>query len=285
MDIYRALLKRLTKSKANASILPMSDEALRNDGNVPVKTLEVDSAAFASWVHDYFPNYLETFGTLEHKKLLELYCSFSLLDIQKDHVYMDAAGGKFSYVGKIPASRRIMQDIDFAQEVLDSAAPDVEFIKCSAADVKLADSSVDRISCHHSIEHFQQNADQDFVRELQRILRPGGKAVIIPIFISDKHYLITDKPKFNFWQEEGVKVIDRLAGLPGGERSGNFSRVYSLASLKTRLIDGIDPDRFDFKLVQVKYKGKSVPDETTFYNPNQASMNFFYRALEITRIG
>lgn len=285
MGIYRSILKRFTKSTANLNVLPVDDEILVNTSPISVRSLEIDLIDYGKWVDEFFPDHVTAFGTKEHKKLLELYVSWSLLEIEGEHVYMDAAGGKFSYVGKITASRKIMQDIDFAQEVIDSAGTEVEFIKCSAAKIDLEDSSVDRISCHHSIEHFQQNADVDFMNELQRILKPRGKAVIIPIFISDKHYLITDLPNFKFWKEEGEILVDRLAGLPGGPRSGNFSRVYSIDSLQSRLLDAIDTKKFKCSIVQVKYDGKSVPNESSFFSPNQARTNFNYRALEISRIG
>ena len=101
----------------------------------------------------------------------------------------------------------------------------VQLIRGSVDKIPIDENCINKISCHHLLEHFQYNADIKSIQEIQRILDKNGNCVNVPIFTSNNHYLITDSDQFNFWEEEGVGIVDRSATLPGGNRSGNFARV------------------------------------------------------------
>ena len=283
MSLIRSILKRISKSKANLNVLPTSTLELKKVLADRVVTLQVDPVKFECWVKEHQPNALLAFPELKHKKWLELYTSWQLLGIKSTDVYMDAAGGKYSYISTVNCAGKIMQDINFAEELKKSASKDVRFLLSPSDAIDAPDESIDKISCHHSIEHFQGDADIGFINEVQRILKPKGRCVIVPVFISDKHYLISDKMDFSFWEEEGIILKDRLAGLPGGKRSGNFSRVYNLETLQKRLLSQIDTRVFDYRIHVLEMDGNEVPSDANFYLPQQARINCSYRALEIWR--
>ena len=210
--------------------------------------------------------------------------SFQLLELTSDDCYLDAAGGIFTYAGNINAKRRIISDIDFDDELSVLVEQGVELAKASSSGIPLPSGSVDKISCHHSFEHFQNNVDVKFVNEVQRMLAPGGKCVILPLFVAEKHLCVSDNQDFSFWDEPGsMKVVDKTATLPGGDRCGNFIRVYSPAAFKERVLNAIDPNEFDTHLFSLQLDGERVPNERMFMKREHALINHGYIALMISR--
>jgi len=271
-------------TKANKSALPLPTYQVKERLNIPITPLDINREAFLQWQNQVFPEGEGFFKTNMHKKMLELYTSYQLLNIAPGDVYMDAAGGQYSYASRVNCKKKIIQDIRLSDKLKSFHGDTVTYLDCSCAEIPLPDQSVNKISCHHSIEHFQQNADKDFMIELQRILAPGGVCVILPIFISTAAFLITDTAAFKRWDEAGEWLVDESATLPGGAGSGHFSRVYSPETLKSRLLDQFNPELFRLKLVSVQMNGEEIPNENLFMTREQAIMNYYYRALVIERI-
>lgn len=64
-------------------------------------------------------------------------------------------------------------------------------IGSSADNIPLPDDSVDFITLHCTFEHFEGSVDSGFVDECARLLKPGGVAVILPLYLNKKHVNIT----------------------------------------------------------------------------------------------
>jgi len=285
------LLNKLWPGKASAKnviankiAIPLPTDKIKERLKIPVTQLEIKKEEFVNWQKRFYPESEQIFKSDMHKKMLELYISYQLLNIEPEDVYMDAAGGQYSYASRIDCKKKIIQDIRLSDKLKNFHGNNVTYLDCSCAEIPLPEKSVNKISCHHSIEHFQQNADIDFMKELQRIMAHGGKCVILPIFISSKALLIADQTSFNRWNEEGEWLIDETATLPGGAGSGHFSRVYSPESLTNRLINQFNSELFKLQLVSVKMNTEEIPNENQFMTEKQAIMNYFYRALVIERV-
>ncbi|MDQ3052204.1 MAG: hypothetical protein M3Q95_15105, partial [Bacteroidota bacterium] len=102
---------------ANKKAIPLPTLQLKNRLAIPVVPLEVKREVFLKWQRDYFPEGEAIFKTDMHKKMLELYVSFHLLDVQPTDVYMDAAGGQYSYASRIHCSKKIIQDIRLSDKL------------------------------------------------------------------------------------------------------------------------------------------------------------------------
>lgn len=287
MRLLNKILNKASVGKnilANQKAVPITTPALLKQADVEIVNLDLDKTEFLKWQRDYYPEGEKIFKTGMHKKMLELYVSFLLLDIKSSDVYMDAAGGQYSYASRINCAQKIIQDIRLSDKLKNFHGTGVTYLDSSCADIPLADKSVNKISCHHSIEHFQKNADSDFMNEVQRLLAPGGRCVILPVFICENSFLITDNESFSRWNETGEWLADTSATLPGGAGSGHFARVYSPATLKSRLLDRINPELFKYFLVSIKMNGEEIPNASLFMNSSQALMNNSYRALVIERM-
>jgi SAM-dependent methyltransferase len=284
------LLKKIWRRKpgeknkiANSIAKPLPLSEIKKRIPVPCSDLTISQTEFLNWQKTYFPEGAKIFNTTMHKKMLELFISYKLLDIQKADVYMDAAGGQYSYASRIICKQSIIQDIRLSERLKSFHGNKVTYMDASCAKIPLPDRSVDKISCHHSIEHFQQNADMDFISEVKRILAPGGKCVIIPVFIADTPLLLTDSTSFTSWNETGQWVSDESASLPGGAGSGHFARVYSPETLHDRILSTLLKPEFNAQLISVRMESEEIPNENYFMEENQAIMNYYYKALLIER--
>jgi SAM-dependent methyltransferase len=260
-DTMQAMFPRLRVSKQNLS---------RRDYDAFLRTA--------------LPNHETISKIRDHKKKLELFISYHLLGDLLKKVYMDAAGGGFSYAGGIPAKLSILQDMEIRDAVKKRVGNKVQFIESSLSKIPLADASVDAISTHHAFEHFQGTADIDFIKEAQRILTVNGRLVIVPIFICKEHVEITNISDFNNWTvPEDRRIFDERASLPG-KKSGNFARIYDKGTFNDRVLASIDFDKFDVELIEMSLEGRMIPDPEVYKNSTISTINYPYRALVLTRL-
>jgi hypothetical protein len=82
------------------------------------------------------------------------------------------------------------------------------------------------MSLHNSLEHFEGRSDIRFFREAQRLLRPGGKLLVVPLFIGDTYSTVKDA---GWVDDDGVKHL-------WGE-GARFARWYDLPHFKSRILD------------------------------------------------
>jgi SAM-dependent methyltransferase len=100
--------------------------------------------------------------------------------------------------------------LDFSRTALELAhkhSPEILWIHADGTAVPIADSSIDALHCDGALEHFP-DPGKGF-KEVARILRPDGRAVIlVPNF-----YVVTEQPlelRLSYW---GWKKLIEAAGL------------------------------------------------------------------------
>lgn len=102
----------------------------------------------------------------------------------------------------------------------------------SAADLPLPDASVDAMTLHCSFEHFEGDADIGFVQEAGRVLRPGGRVCIVPLYLGKYAFVLCDPawaPNLSVSPDTVIHFLPRW-----GERHGRF---YSPETLLQRIIE------------------------------------------------
>lgn len=117
---------------------------------------------------------------------------------------------------------RQIPDLEYVTTDLD---PSVGELTLDITQLALEDESFDAIICSHVLEHVED--DRSAMRELHRVLRPGGWAlVLVPLDLNrettyeDSSIKTPDERREAFWQEDHVRlysldIADRLreAGL------------------------------------------------------------------------
>lgn len=92
---------------------------------------------------------------------------------------LDLGAGSCEFVNHIRCARRIA--VDSSPDLAEAAAPGVEAIVADAADLApIADGSVDVVFASNFFEHLPtREAFLDTLREVRRVLRPGGRLLVL----------------------------------------------------------------------------------------------------------
>ena len=218
---------------------------------VEVERHEIDYDAFAEWEKQtYGKDYPNYYKDLHQKKCLEHYLSFELLELEGPEVLMDVA----SAISKMPDLAKKHYDIKkvYRQDLLNEAGGHGEWVGSNAAEIPLLAESIDVMTLHNSFEHFEDEADIGFMKEAHRLLRPGGKVCIIPLFLARMHYIGTSTAEM--LRESRIPNFDKGVELICNTRSKEheypiFSRHYDASALVRRILRPF-AEKFDWRIIQ-----------------------------------
>ncbi|MDG1418756.1 MAG: class I SAM-dependent methyltransferase [Maricaulis sp.] len=213
--------------------------------NSLIETITTDDHVLSKFVsnnlHDvdyFFTKFTEWHTTIECAKRIK---AKRILDL-------GAAYNGFARVAtaRLPAANVIMADLIFKPGLTD-VSPRISELGVNAGKLEgIEDSSIDLICAHNAFEHFCGDADTLCIREMERVLKPGGVAVITPFQGIAKHTLSIN-PFSCFVAEDDAadmedaildetKVENALVRFNPGMVSA-FARSYEFRSFKRRLID------------------------------------------------
>lgn len=217
-----------------------------------------------------------------HKKALEFFFSSTILQPQPEDHIMDAAGGRSDYLNVV---REVYgcKNIYLADHIYSGVKEKSDGITVVGGDISeinLPDSILTKLSCHHAFEHFQGDKDIHFIREIARLLKPKGKACIIPLFLADRYvecWNIDHKVLFDCYAE---LIIDKSSSIPGGDDEGHFARIYSADAFKYRIIEAAKEVNLSLSIVTCRFSGCDLPDMDKNFG---SKLNYPLRALVLEK--
>jgi SAM-dependent methyltransferase len=125
--------------------------------------------------------YRERFGAepVERAKLWTALCrGFFQRWVPAEATVLDVAAGHCEFVNHIKAARRIAVDLN--PDVVKEADDDVETHVCrSDAMTEIADGAIDVAFVSNFFEHISREAILATLAEIRRVLRPGGRLLIL----------------------------------------------------------------------------------------------------------
>ena len=198
----------------------------------PVLSVSIDLQDFAV----FKTLYLDRRATIDDAKLVEYYLSYRWLDLKSDDTYIDIAAQDCPFAFFVQSHfgcEVYRQDLYYMAKGIHGTD-----IGGNASRIPLKTGSVSGMSLHNSLEHFEGRSDIRFFREAQRLLRPGGRLLVVPLFIRDEYSTVNDA---GWVDEDGVK---HLWGV-----GARFARWYDPAQFKTRIID--NSNKLDLHLYHV----------------------------------
>lgn len=178
--------------------------------------IHVDAAAFAAFT---CVNPI-ALAPAYYQKKLEYYLSTLALNLESADRFVDIAsqGSPFpAYVQRIYECDVFQQDLEYAKGWHERK------IGGDAAAMPVPDGFFTKMSLHCSFEHFEGDADTRFILEAARVLRPGGKLCIVPLYAS----MEASEQRFATYSTSGG-----AAELGAGCQ---FCRTYSAASFARRV--------------------------------------------------
>jgi SAM-dependent methyltransferase len=162
---------------------------------IAVRNYDVDVSAFRKYLGkaDYASRWPYYDGGRARKfveKALEHYLAAQFLDLSANDVYIDIANDRSpvpEIYRKLTGCTAYRQDLAFHPGIHGNR------IGGNAANLPLPPGFATKLALHCSFEHFEGEDDFGFIREASRILRPGGRLCIVPLYF-DRSYAIQTNP-------------------------------------------------------------------------------------------
>lgn len=236
---------RIVKEAVN-NTSPRVVQAIENQAKkqaLDIQVYALDISAYESFVDaaQYDTRYPDYYTDNFVEKSLEHYLAFTLLDLCPDDVFIDLAS-EHSPVPDIFS--RLSGAAAYGQDIMYPPGIQGNRIGGDACGMPVPDGFASKAALTCSLEHFERDADMYLFAELYRVLRPGGKVVVVPFYLFTEPATQTD-PAVSV----PAKVpFDRDATLYCAEGWGNrHGRFYSPATFVDR-IAGPMTGRFCFDL-------------------------------------
>lgn len=174
--------------------LTLDEERIRGDleaSPIEVREYAIDVAEYRRWMEqaryeEHHPGY---YWRNFHEKSLEHYAAARLLELQPGQVYIDIAsqyGAAGEVYGRLYGAEVYLQDLDYP------AGFHGRRIGGDAGAMPVPDEFADAMALHCSFEHFEGDSDSRFIAEAGRVLKPGGRCVILPLYLCHRHSCLTD---------------------------------------------------------------------------------------------
>lgn len=228
----------------------LAAECRRHD--VPLLEMKIDANDFENFMDQFRLSPLSLYARgCREKKMMEHYVAFRLLDLKPGDRYIDIASENSPFP---ELARQQLGLKTYSQDLTYPPGFRGDRIGSSADRLPVNDSWVDGTSLQCAFEHFQGDIDTNFIRELARVLKPGGRCVVVPLYMGQKALNIYDPILYADWNDANAdpdaEVIAEIA------LGGHFERVYAPSTLKRILVPGIG---LYYRLYHVVDKEKVFP--------------------------
>lgn len=195
-----------------------------DDYSVDVRAYQkfFDSAQYKETYSSNYPDNLI-------EKSLEHYIAANLLEINEKDVYIDIAS-KGSPVGEI--FRKLFGAETFRRDISYTSGFKGNLIGADELNMPAPDNFATKMGLFGSFEHFEGDSDIMFIRDVMRLLKPGGSACIVPLSLSQEYSIVTD-PVIAISQNvafEDKAVVCCIKGF-----NNRFARFYDPETLKSRI--------------------------------------------------
>ena len=219
------------------------------------KTYMVDNKKYGDYINRarYPRTYSYSYGDSFVEKTLEHFLSFNFSTLDNNSVVIDIAnaGSPFpEIIHNIVGCKVFSNDLKFSKGVIELTDWHTQ-IGGSACHLPVPQNSFDLMVLHCALEMFEGNDDIDLIKEASRVLREGGKIVIVPLYMNETYHILRDpkNPRKDLPAiDEGAKLIyqKNFHGVA-------FARFYSVKALYERLVkNAISMEFAVYKVVNAK---------------------------------
>ncbi|MCT7970694.1 glycosyltransferase [Laspinema olomoucense] len=158
---------------------------------IQVEDYEIDISEYERYFQsgNYLQEFSEYYAFNRVEKSLEHYVAAKLLQLSNRDIYIDI-GSEKSPVPEI--YRRLFGLQTYRQDLSYPPGINGDRIGGNAAQMPVPDSFATKMALHCAFEHFEGDADIGFVREVARVLKPGGAVCILPLYLAKDYAIQTD---------------------------------------------------------------------------------------------
>jgi len=231
----------LASGEAAISHLPSVEGRVRDELialGVRVREYSVDPQKFYAYLGqaDYPAQYREANGVYFPEKALEHFISTEFSTLRPNSVVIDVAnaGSPFPEI----AHKRfncgvVSNDLCFPPGIHHPSAWHI-VVGGNACQLPAPPNTFDLMVLHCALEMFEGEDDKDLITEAARVLKPGGKLVILPLYLHETYHIMRDphSPRVD------TPAVDPEARLiyVNDFHGVAFARIYSPAAMQKRLL-------------------------------------------------
>lgn len=218
LDYYRDLRNRLVSA------------------GVPVMDAPVDLGEFEDWLDRYavLARFYRRFGEMRVEKCLEHYLVARELRLRKGDTYIDvaSAGSPWARVLRYRGVEAYRLDLIYR--------PGIRGINIGgdATGTELPAGFARAVSIQCAFELFFGETDRQFLTETARLLAPGGRAAITPLYLDDAHFVLHSPFAL---PPEGSEEPDAVRIWRDDEFRAPYSRHYSPEAFANRIASQLPP--------------------------------------------
>jgi SAM-dependent methyltransferase len=200
--------------------------------NVSLSVFPIDCTEFGVYAERAskgfpYPDYYNSNFT---EKFLEHFIALRLLAPAPGEVLLDIA----SEGSPLPAiAAGLMKSKAYAQDIMYKSGIHGDRIGGDACAMPVPDGFAASAALTCSIEHFEEDADIRLFRELARVLRPGGKVVVVPLYLWVEPAALTD-PSISATTD--VRFDPEATVYCAKGWNNRHGRFYSAETLKRRIL-------------------------------------------------
>jgi len=196
--IGRALLEevyfRRLRRPRHRGWLPRDDEAIAAGLGVlgvDLREWHADPDAYHRFVHEagYATRCPGYYARNIVEKSFEHFMAAQVLSLGPEDVYVDI-GSENSPVGDIYG--RLFGCRVYHQDIAYEPGLHGDRIGSDAASMPVRDGMATAMGLHCTLEHFEGRSDSGFFREAGRVLSPGGRLVVVPLYMANRFATATD---------------------------------------------------------------------------------------------
>ncbi|MCK5231672.1 MAG: class I SAM-dependent methyltransferase [Desulfobulbaceae bacterium] len=179
---------------------------------------------------EYKTKYPDYYKDNFYEKTLEHFLCYKLLELREGDKFIDIAS-EFSPVWEI--FKGLTNCTAYSQDIMYEPGIHGNQIGSNASQLPVQDEFFDAAIATCSIEHFENDSDVKFMKEMCRVLKKNGKIVVVPLYLFTTPSCQTD-PKYSV---PGNVSFDDDAEIFCSKGWGNrHGRFYSPQTLYQRLI-------------------------------------------------
>jgi SAM-dependent methyltransferase len=215
--------------------------------NIMPADYQVDVNDFSAFQSDYqFGNqFYGGAGFIYTEKVLEHYIAYDLglRKMPQGGHYIDIAACNSPWAKLLRDNGYNADAIDLEPSKLYFGLPYYHVI--DATQTNFDTHSIDLVSLQCAYEMFLNDDDMKLVRELGRILKPGGIAIICPLYM---HIEYCGYCSPEYWHRKDFHDQNAKLYVSANSYGIPFSRKYDVAELQARVLETITHNEMDYKI-------------------------------------
>ena len=238
---YTNLFYRLVNNKPCPPQLGI-DKLQQIDAKIPdyilpdnVKHIHISKAEFDEFEKRFdFEKVYDKHWVRYQRKVCEYLVADKILPFSATHsepyVYIDAMSSSSGWASDLHQKYGINA---YSVDINEPPNAGNCFIRADVTQLPFEDSSIDALSVQSGIELLPGEGDIKFIKEAQRVLKPNGKCIILPLYLNSEFCNLYGRSYYK------RKVVRDLGGAISYVRMDfdlPFTRLYDLCNLKKRLL-------------------------------------------------